>query len=212
MMVELLQHAVTVLRSEVTENPVEIIGDTLGIANIVLLTRRSIWNFPIGIAMVSMLGYVFFKAHLYSDTLTQFYFLVVQIVGWVSWLRHREPDGEVIVERSTLRELALYFAATGVTALLLGSFMSHYLHAAFPYWDATVAAASVVAQLMLTWRKLENWLWWIGANLISIVIYPMKGLYLTAGLYAFMMTLSIIGFVSWKRRLREQKSTGGAGA
>ena len=128
----------------------------------------------------------------------------MQIIGWVSWLRHREADGEVIVERSSPRELMLYVAASAATALLLGSFMSHYLHAAFPYWDATVAAASVIAQLMLTWRKLENWIWWIASNLISIVIYPMKGLYLTAGLYAFMMTLSIIGFVSWQRRLRAQ--------
>ncbi len=193
------------LHNEVLSNPVESIGDLLGIVNIILLTRRSIWNFPVGIAMVSMLGYVFFRAHLYSDTLTQLYFFVVQIIGWVAWLRHREPDGEVIVTTSSVRELALYAGGTAVTALLLGAFMSRYLHAAFPYWDATVAAASVIAQLMLTWRRIENWLWWIGANLISIVIYPLKGLYLTAGLYAFMMTLSALGFMSWRRQLRAQR-------
>jgi nicotinamide mononucleotide transporter len=201
----LWQQAQTALRNEVLSNPVESVGDLLGIANIVLLTRRSIWNFPVGIAMVSMLGYVFFQAHLYSDTLTQIYFLVLNIVGWITWLRHREPGGEVIVATSSPRELALYLLATAAAALALGYFMSHWLHAAFPYWDATVAAASVIAQLMLTWRRIENWLWWIGANLISIVIYPMKGLYLTAGLYAFMMTLSILGFLEWRKRLRAQQ-------
>jgi len=76
------QRAVAALHNEVLSNPVESVGDLLGLANIILLTRRSIWNFPVGIAMVSMLGYVFFKAHLYSDTLTQLYFFIVQIVGW----------------------------------------------------------------------------------------------------------------------------------
>lgn len=200
------QRAISALHNEILSNPVESIGDLLGIANIVLLTRRSIWNFPVGIAMVSMLGYVFFKAHLYSDTLTQLYFFVVQIIGWIAWLRHREPDGEVIVATSSPRELALYLLGTVVCALALGYFMSDVLHAAFPYWDATVASASVIAQLMLTWRRIENWIWWIGANMISIVIYPLKGLYLTAGLYAFMMTLSILGFLAWRRQLKAQRS------
>jgi len=198
------QRILAALHNEILSDPVEAVGDLLGIANIILLTRRSIWNFPVGIAMVSLLGYVFFRAHLYSDTLTQLYFFVVQIIGWVAWLRHREPDGEVTVETSNPRELGLYIAGTAATALSLGYFMSHILHAAFPYWDATVASASIVAQLMLTWRRIENWLWWIGANMISIVIYPLKGLYLTAALYAFMMSLSILGFLAWRRKLLAQ--------
>jgi nicotinamide mononucleotide transporter len=194
------------LHHEILSDPAEAVGDLLGIANIVLLTRRSIWNFPVGIAMVSLLGYVFFQQRLYSDTLTQLYFLIFNVIGWVAWLRHREPDGEVIVETSSPRELALYIAGTAACALALGYFMSHVLHAAFPYWDATVASASIIAQLMLTWRRIENWLWWIGANTISIVIYPLKGLYLTAALYAFMMSLSILGFIAWRRKLIAQRA------
>jgi len=201
----IVQRILAALHTEILSDPVEAVGDLLGIANIILLTRRSIWNFPVGIAMVSMLGYVFFRAHLYSDTLTQLYFFVVQIVGWVAWLRHREPDGEVTVETSSPLELALYVAATAACALSLGYFMSHVLHAAFPYWDAAVASASIIAQLMLTWRRIENWLWWIGANMISIVIYPLKGLYLTAVLYAFMMTLSFLGFLAWRKKLIAQR-------
>lgn len=200
------QRILSALHTEILSDPVEAVGDLLGIANIILLTRRSIWNFPVGIAMVSMLGYVFFRAHLYSDTLTQCYFFIVQIVGWVAWLRHRKPDGEVIVETSSRRELALYIAGTAVCALSLGYFMSHVLHAAFPYWDATVASASIFAQLMLTWRRIENWIWWIASNMISIVIYPMKGLYLTAGLYGFMMTLSLLGYLAWRKQLLAQRA------
>jgi nicotinamide mononucleotide transporter len=83
--------------------------------------------------------------------------------------------------------------------------MGHYFHAAYPYWDATVASASVVGQLLLTWRRMENWLWWIGSNLISISIYSLKGLHILAGLYLFYMLMSVFGFVEWRRKLRVQR-------
>ena len=208
----LLDRAVAALRSEIFSGPLETVAFVLGIANIVLLIRRSILNYPVGIVMVAIYAYVFYDAHLYSDALLQIFFFVVQIVGWVAWTRHREPDGELIVESSSARELALALAGTAIFALALGFLMKRCTPAAFPYWDATVAAASVVAQLLMTVRRIENWLWWIGANIISVTIYPIKGLYLTAGLYAFFMVMSMLGFVEWRRKLKMQSLPTAAGA
>ena len=39
----------------------EIIAAALGVANIVLLVRRSIWNYPFGLLMVTLYGVVFFE-------------------------------------------------------------------------------------------------------------------------------------------------------
>lgn len=194
------------LRTEIFTSPLESLAFFLGIGNIVLLVQRNIWNFPVGILMVAIYGWVFFHAQLYSDTLLQIFFFVVQIVAWSAWLRHREPDGELIVETSRNRDLAIALAATGITSLLLGYGMKRWAYAAFPYWDATVAGASVTAQIMLTYRRIENWLWWIGSNIISIVIYSRKGLYLTSGLYAFFLTMSVLGFISWRKKLVEQRA------
>ncbi len=66
---------------------IEIIAAVLGVANIVLLVRRSIWNYPFGIAMVSLYGWVFFDARLYSDAALQVFFFVVQLYGWWNWHR-----------------------------------------------------------------------------------------------------------------------------
>ncbi len=190
---------------EVVGSPLQAAGTVLGIANTVLLIRRSIWNWPVGILSVGLLGYVFYHTQLFSDTLLQVYFVVMQGIGWVAWLRHREPDGELIVSRMTLREAALWMTITGGGALGLGFTTGHLWHASFPYWDATVASASVVGQLLLTWRKMENWLWWIGSNLISITIYNIKGLHLLAGLYLFYMVMSALGFLEWRGRMRAQR-------
>ena len=194
------------LREEIFSSPLESAGTLLGVANIVLLVRRSIWNYPAGILSVSILGYVFFHTQLFSDTLLQVFFVVVQVIGWVVWLRHREPDGELVIARMTGREAALALAGTAAGALLLGFVMRRYAHAAFPFWDATVASASVVGQLLLTWRRMENWLWWIGANVISITIYNLKGLHILSGLYAFYLVMAVVGFVGWRKMLRAQQA------
>ena len=192
------------LREEVFTSPLETVGTLFGIANIILLVRRSIWNYPAGILSVTILGYVFFHTQLFSDTLLQVFFVVVQVVGWVVWLRHREPDGELVVARLSAREAVKALLGTAVGAITLGYFMQRYAHAAYPFWDATVASASVVGQLLLTYRRMENWLWWIGSNVISITIYNLKGLHILSGLYAFYLVMSTIGYESWRKKLRAQ--------
>ena len=193
--------------AEIFGSPLQTVGTLLGIANTILLIRRSIWNWPAGILSVGILGYVFFKTYLLSDMLLQIYFVVMQVIGWIAWLKHQEPDGDLIVETMTAKEVVLALAGTVAGALALGATMGHFFHAAFPYWDATVASASVIGQLLLTWRRMENWLWWIGSNIISIVIYSFKDLHILAGLYAFYMVMSLVSYVEWRRKLTAQRGT-----
>ena len=63
----------------------------LGVSNVLLLVRRSIWNYPFGIVMVLLYAVVFYRAKLYSDALLQLFFFAVQIYGWVHWSRARAP-------------------------------------------------------------------------------------------------------------------------
>lgn len=48
-------------------NPLEPVAVALGLINITLLVRRSIWNFPFGIAMVALYAVIFFRARLYAE-------------------------------------------------------------------------------------------------------------------------------------------------
>ena len=70
----------------------------LGLINVAILVRRSIWNYPFGILSVALYTYVFFTAGLYSDTLLQPYFLLMQLYGWWNWLHGRNRDGLVRIE------------------------------------------------------------------------------------------------------------------
>ena len=182
----------------------EYVAAGLGLLNVGLLVLRSVWNYPFGLAMVALYFFVFLEQRLYSDMLLQIFFFVVQLYGWWQWVRAKQAAGEVQVDLLGNRDRAICIAVTAVMSLALGFLMARYTNAASPYIDASIAGMSITAQLLLAWRKLENWLLWIVTDVVAIGLYLSKGLQPTAILYAVFLVLSVIGFVDWWRKLRAQ--------
>jgi nicotinamide mononucleotide transporter len=181
---------------------IEIIAVILGIANILLVARRSIWNFPVALVMVALYARIFWEAKLYSDAGLQGFFFAVNLYGWWSWHTNKVDAGEVVVERLTCAALAAWIGGSIIAVLGWGTVMARLTDASLPYADASVAMLSVAAQLLMTWRKLENWYWWIVVNIISVGLYAVKGLYLTTGLYALFLTLAFWGLMNWRKSVR----------
>jgi nicotinamide mononucleotide transporter len=180
-------------------SPIEIVAVLLGIANILLIIRRSVWNYPFGIAMVTLYFFIFRDAKLYSDAGLQIFFVVVNLYGWWSWSRNKAEAGEVVVQRLGTEGLLAWIAGSAVATLGWGFIMSNHTDASYPFWDAGVAMLSVAGQILMTRRYLENWYWWIAVNAISIPLYVVKDLNLTAGLYALFLVLAIAGLIEWRR-------------
>jgi nicotinamide mononucleotide transporter len=183
----------------------EWIAVLLGIANIVLIIRRSVWNYAFALPMVSLYFFIFRDAKLYSDAGLQVFFLAVNLYGLWEWLRNQAEAGEIIVERLSRRGLLLWLAGSVAAILLWGTGMHRYTDASFPYWDASVAMLSIAGQVLMARRYLENWWWWIVVNIISVPLYWVKDLYLTSGLYALSLVLAIAGLVEWRRVQRGNK-------
>lgn len=198
-----MESAIDFLLALPVSGKLEIIAVMLGITNITLLIRRSIWNYPFGIVMVSLYAWIFFEAKLYSDALLQPFFFVVQIYGWYYWLQGRGGDGLVTVRRLK-RGPAIIYGVAAITAIgAWGTLMSRFTDAAFPYWDASVAMLSVVAQILLARRRLENWLVWIAADVLAIGLYWVKDLRLTSALYFLFLILATVGYFNWRRTYKD---------
>jgi nicotinamide mononucleotide transporter len=180
-------------------SPIEIAAVLLGIANIILIIRRSVWNYPFGIAMVTLYFFIFRDAKLYSDAGLQIFFLVINLYGWFSWTRNKAAAGAIMVQRLGTGGLAAWIAGSAIATLGWGFIMHNHTDASYPFWDAAVAMLSVAGQILMTRRYLENWWWWIAVNAISIPLYVVKGLHLTAGLYALFLVLAIAGLVEWRK-------------
>ena len=194
-----MQDAFDFLHAMAGERPVEIIAFFLGIANILLLVRRSIWNYPFGIVMVSLYAWIFYGAKLYSDVILQVFFFVVQCYGWTHWLSRRDDKGLVIVERISRRAALISGAAALGLAALVGGLMSAFTDASYPFWDAAILSLSVVAQILLARRILENWLVWVAVDALAIGLYATKALYPTAVLYTLFLIIAAIGYAGWRR-------------
>ena len=177
----------------------EIIAVLLGIMNIVLIIRRSVWNFPVAIVMVALYFVIFRDAKLYSDAGLQIFFAVVNMYGWWSWTRNKADSGTVVVRRIPKTGYALWILGSVAAIWGWGAVMHAETDASYPYWDASVAMLSVAGQILMARRFVENWHFWIVVNLISIPLYAMKELYLTAGLYSVFLVLAIAGLIEWRK-------------
>lgn len=183
-------------------NAIEAIAVALGLTNIALIIRRSVWNYPFGVVMVVLYAHIFWQAKLYSDAGLQVFFLFVQFYGWWAWARHEGDDGRVVVERMAVRGRIGWAAASIAAIGLWGTMMHQMTDAAYPHWDGAIAMLSVAAQIMMTRRFVENWWWWIAVDVLAIGLFAVKGLWLTAGLYGVFLGMAAYGLISWQRTLR----------
>jgi nicotinamide mononucleotide transporter len=187
-------------------SPLEIVATLLGVANIILLVRRSIWNYPFGLAMVALYARIFFDAHLYSDAGLQLFFFVIQFYGWWAWWRAGGVEHAITVERLTPAARIAWISMIALTSIAWGGIMHTYTDASFPWIDAAIAMASVAAQVLLARRCIENWVLWIAIDVVSIGVYLAKGLYLTGGLYVLFLLISAAGLIEWARVERRASS------
>jgi nicotinamide mononucleotide transporter len=186
----------------------EALAVLLGLINIGLIVRRSVWNYPFGLAMVAIYAWIFAQpdVRLYSDVGLQIFFFLVQLYGWWNWSRSEAESGEVQVLLLSPPNRAAWIAVIAVATLTWGTLMHRYTSAALPWWDAFIAMASVSAQLLMARRYLENWILWIAVDAAAIGVYATKGLMLTAILYAVFLILSIVGLLSWRRALVAERT------
>ena len=180
----------------------EALAAALIVVNVWLVGRRSFWNYAFGIAGVCIYALIFFRARLYSDTLLQAFFLVLNIYGWFNWSRAKAVLGEVTVLRLERYARAQWLAGIATLTITWGWLMDRYTDAAAPWLDAAVAMTSVAAQILLARRFIENWWLWIAVNMMSIALYASRGLWLTMGLYCGLLAVSLWSLRAWQKAAR----------
>lgn len=186
----------------------EIAAVGFGLANIVLLVRRSIWNFPFAIAMVTLYCVIFWRQRLYAEAGLQIFFAIVNLYGWRMWRRAGGGAQPVAVRWSGTRERLASLAFIAFGTIALGTGLQRFTDAAAPYPDAAIAAASIAAQILLSFRRIENWLLWIAIDIGAIWLYLSRDLTLTAGLYGAFLVLSVLGLRQWTAAAGQGGGTG----
>jgi len=177
----------------------EIVGVITGLLCVYLAAKNIIWNWPFAIISVSIYIFIFYQKNLFADMGLQVYFLVVNIYGWYFWSKAPSSD-KTPVKLITRKEVWISVVATVVFTLFLGSVLK-YTTASFPYIDSFCAACSLVAQVLLARKVVENWLIWVFVDTIYVGIYIVKGLDATAFMYAIYIPIALMGYMDWYKKL-----------
>jgi len=185
---------------------IEWIAAMLSAVSVYLSAREHIWSWPTAIVSVAMYGVIFVNAGLYSDAGLQVFFAAISVYGWYEWLHGGPRHGRLHVSRATRR----VWLVAGVSGLLfwalLGTLTSRLQGVSLPFLDAGLTTVSVIAQIMMTRKILENWILWILADIVYVPMYLVKDLYPTAGLYAVFLMLAVMGLVQWRRSLHHDQA------
>ena len=205
-MTEFLSHLVTPLnvvlfhfgRDAVTW--AELLGFLTGAVGVWLTVRAHILNFPIGIANNVFFLVLFWTAKLYADAGLQIVYLVLGVIGWWEWLHGGQKRSRLLMTRATPTTIAVLIALVVPATWGLDILLTHARDIA-PFWDALTTALSLAAQWLLNLKKLENWFFWIAADVVYVPLYFVKTLYLTGIVYIIFLGLCLVGLRAWGRRL-----------
>jgi nicotinamide mononucleotide transporter len=187
----------------------ELLGFVTGAASVWLTVRARISNFGVGIANSAFFLVLFASARLFADAGLQVVYIGLGAAGWWQW-RHGGPAaGQLTVTRSRWPLLAgcAAFAVAATAGLTL---VLRAAHDIAPLWDALTTALSLAAQFLLNSKRIENWAFWIAADLIYVPLYVVKRLDLTALVYVLFLLLCAAGTVTWRRALAGAPRAGAA--
>lgn len=180
---------------------IEIVAVIFGFLCVYLTVKENIWCWPTGLVQVFLYIFIFYDAKLYSDVILQIIFVGLQFYGWYFWLYGGKEHQEATVSTVSPSGLIGTVAAALLSSALLGGFMATQTDASFPYADAFITVFSLVAQWLLSYKKLESWYFWIAVDCVAIGVYYSKDLYLTSVLYILFLAMAIAGLFRWKRSL-----------
>lgn len=182
--------------------PLEIIATLFGLWSVIAYVRESVWAWPTGLINVALSIFLCWEAKLYSDAGLQVVYIGLQLYGWWQWLYGGKDRSELTITRTSPR-LWLVLAAIAAAAFAgMGLLLGRCTDTDVPWWDAAPTVTSLVAQWMISKKKLENWWIWIVTDLIYIPLYAYKHLYLFAGLSAVFLVLCILGVRQWTTAYR----------
>ncbi len=181
----------------------ETVAVVLAVAYLVLAIRQNIWCWAAAFASTAIYLVLMYQALLYMESALQVFYLGMAVYGWYQW-RHG-PGRERTLPVSRWRVTQHVVAVVGIflAMLISGWLLSKFSTAALPYLDSFTTWGAVVATFMVARKVLENWLYWFAIDSVSIYLYINRELYLTALLFAGYLVLIVIGYLSWRKDLKE---------
>ena len=188
----------------------EFIAVFAGIASVWYSKKENVLVYPVGLINTIIYVYLSFSAKLFGEATVNLYYTIMSLYGWWIWVKKDNQEQNLQISYSTNKE---WFVQIGffIICYITIYFSLDYLKKAFapgaiPWADAFASAAAFTGMWLMTRKKIENWLWWILTNIVSIPLYYVKGYVFTSVYYFVLLILAIWGWIEWKQKLDNKNS------
>jgi nicotinamide mononucleotide transporter len=176
----------------------------LAIAYLLLATRENLLCWYCALVSTAIYTVLFWDVNLFMDSALNVYYMGMAVYGWQQWrFGGADHQGVVIRTLALNKHVAIVIFIVALTAVS-GHLLSKNTDAAWPYVDSFTTWASVITTVMVARKILENWLYWLVIDAISIPLYVERELFLTAFLFLAYLVIVVIGYLNWRQRYSSQ--------
>lgn len=191
----------------VLEIILELVAVFFGLASVWFAKKDNILVFPTGIVSTFIYAYLLWKWELLGDSMINVYYFVMSIYGWYHWTRKKDDAVEFpisIVTKNEKLTAAVIFVSTLIFVFLVYQYFDKFINW-YNYVDTLLTALFFVGMWLMARRKIENWIFWIVGDFISIPLYFCKGYTFTSLQYLIFTILAVYGYLEWKKILDNQE-------
>ena len=187
----------------------EITAVIFGFASVWYSKQNNILVFPTGLITTSIFVYLLFKWQLLGDMMINGYYFIMSLYGWYIWTRKVDSEHVTPISRMTQKEqftAVVIFIATLIFVFIIYQFFDMW-KGWVAYVDTFTTALFFVGMWLMAKRKIENWIFWIVADIISVPLYFYKGFTFSSLQYLGFTIIAIFGFLAWKKHLNKPLQT-----
>ena len=192
-----------------TDIVLEITAVIFGFASVWYSKQNNILVFPTGLITTSIFVYLLFKWQFLGDMMINGYYFIMSLYGWYIWTRKVDSEHVTPISRMTKKEQ--FTAVIIFIATLIFVFIVYQIFDMWKGWvayvDSLTTALFFVGMWLMAKRKIENWIFWIVADVISVPLYFHKGLTFSSLQYLGFTIIAIFGFLAWKKHLNNNIQT-----
>jgi nicotinamide mononucleotide transporter len=182
----------------------ETLAVALGVAYLVLAMRENSLCWYCAFFSTALYVWIFGDVSLYMESALNVYYMGMAIYGWFQWQRGGVNHEGLEIVRWTVKQHGLAISTIVLIALVSGYLLSIGTDARLPYLDSLTTWGSILTTVMVARKVLENWLYWIAINTISIYLYLDRGLEQTALMFMLYLVLAILGYYAWRKKYVDQ--------
>ena len=183
----------------------ELIAVGFGIISVWFAKKNNILVYPTGLVSTLIFVYILLEFQLYGDLIINIYYSIMSFLGWYLWSRTKNGTDEYPISMMTKKDFfisLLIFVITLLFVVFVYVFFDKFIDWT-AYVDALTTGLFFVGMWLMAKRKVENWILWIVADVISIPLYFHKGLTFSSLQFSIFTILAILGYLEWKKRLHK---------